>query len=378
VKKIGKEVKFLNVYEGHPRNGEGTLINLRNGDILYVFTEYIGDERADHSCARLSACISMDGGESFGDPIPMIEKGEGMANIMSPSLIRLTNGDLGMVYLQKDVDADGGISCMPYFISSADEGESWSAPNVCTTERGYYCVINDGVIVCKNGRILVPMSYHGEFYHPECGFKDRRGSTVRFCYSDDNGRSWHDLLAEIKPPYSDLTGLQEPGVYEHEDGELWAWFRTSYGFQYQSHSKDGGVTWTAPEPNLFFTSPDAPMRIKKVGKYTVAVYNPIPHNYFYHTREDWGAPKRTPLVCAVCDNDGRAFQLPNRNSVNSELRRMEDMLYFIEDDTNESYCYPAIIEADGGFLVGYYHSGGSGHCLTNNKLTKIYYREIGK
>jgi len=71
VKKIGKEVKFLNVYEGHPRNGEGTLINLRNGDILYVFTEYIGDERADHSCARLSACISMDGGESFGDPFLM-------------------------------------------------------------------------------------------------------------------------------------------------------------------------------------------------------------------------------------------------------------------------------------------------------------------
>ena len=38
MKKIGKEVLFLDTREGHPRNGEGTLINLKNGDILYLFT----------------------------------------------------------------------------------------------------------------------------------------------------------------------------------------------------------------------------------------------------------------------------------------------------------------------------------------------------
>lgn len=376
IRKIGKEVMFLPVSDISSRNGEGSLIVLKNGDILYVFTEYVGSGRADHSNARLSACISKDGGESWSEPVPMMEKDEGATNIMSVSLIRLSNGDLGMVYLGKDTDDDGGISCMPYFVSSADEGKSWSKPTVCTAERAYYCVINDGVIVCKGGRILVPMSYHGEFFHPERGFKDRRGSTVRFCYSDDNGRSWHDLLTEIKPPYSDLTGLQEPGIYEHEDGELWAWFRTSYGFQYQSHSKDGGITWTSPKPNLFFTSPDAPMRVKRVGELTVAVFNPVPHNYFSHTKEDWGAPKRTPLALAVSRDDGRSFQLPVGGSVNSDLRGMADMLRLIEDDTSESYCYPAITAVSDGFLVAYYHSGGTGHCLTNNKITKIYFDEI--
>ena len=376
MKKIGKEVLFLDTREGHPRNGEGTLINLKNGDILYLFTEYIGNERADHSNSRLSACISRDGGESWSAPTPMIEKGEGVVNIMSPSLIRMSNGDLGMVYLQKDACADSGISCMPYFISSSDEGKSWSEPIVCSHHRAYYCVINDGVIVQKSGRILVPMAYCGELFYPEGGFKERQGGTVRFAFSDDCGRTWHDLPAEIKSPYPDLTGLAEPGVYEHEDGELWMWCRTSYGFQYQSHSKDGGITWSQAAPNLFFSSPDAPMRVKKVGKYTVAVFNPIPHNYFSHSTEDWGAPKRTPLACAVSLDDGRSFQLSNKGSVNSDLKKMADLLYLIEDDTTESYCYPAITDTGDGFTVGYYHSGGTGHALTCNKISKIYYEEL--
>ena len=51
MKKIGKEVCFLPVNETHPRNGEGTLINLKNGDILYLPSEeantvsaYVGNE----------------------------------------------------------------------------------------------------------------------------------------------------------------------------------------------------------------------------------------------------------------------------------------------------------------------------------------------
>ena len=378
MKKIGKEVKFLNVRNGHPRNGEGTLISLKDGNLLYVFTEYIGSERADHSSARLSACISSDGGESWSDPIPMIEKSERAVNIMSPSLLRLPNGDLGMIYLQKDAHDGGRISCMPYFISSVDEGKSWSAPTLCTSETAYYCVINDGVIVQRNGRILVPMSYNEGLYHPSLGFKIRRGASVRFVYSDDCGKSWSYLPAEIKSPYSDLTGLCEPGVYEYENGELWMFCRTSYGFQYQSFSKDGGLSWTTAAPNLFFTSPDAPMRVKRVGEYTVAVFNPLPHNYFSGALEDWGAPKRTPLALAVSRDDGRSFQLSCKHSVNGDLRSMADALYLIEDDRTESYCYPAITHAGDGFAVGYYHSGGTGHCLTCNKITKIYYSELEK
>lgn len=375
MKKIGKEVCFLAVNDREPRKGEGSFVRLRNGDVMYVYTDY-REGRADHSSASLSACISSDGGESFGAPYTLIEKDESAENIMSVSLFRMNDGNIGMVYLRKETDGDGGITCMPVFVSSSDEGKSWGSPVLCTERIGYYCVINDGVIVQRSGRILIPMAHHGARFVPSRGFTDKRGGSVRFACSDDNGKSWQDLSGEIFSPYKDTVGLAEPGVYEREDGELWMWCRTAYGFQYQSFSKDGGISWTPAEPNLFFTSPDSPMRVKRVGGYTVAVFNPVPHNFFSHTREDFGAPKRTPLACAVCRDDGRSFLLAGEHSIRRELSDLEGTLHLIEDDRGESYCYPAIIDVDDGFLVGYYHSGGTGHCLTSDKITKVYYSEL--
>ena len=102
MKKVGKSVSFIAVNENRSRIGEGTLIGLKNGDLLYVLTEYIGNERADHSNARLSACLSRDGGESWSDPVCIMEKDENAENIMSPSLVRLNSGELGMIYLRKE------------------------------------------------------------------------------------------------------------------------------------------------------------------------------------------------------------------------------------------------------------------------------------
>lgn len=43
MKKIGREVLFLEAKQNNPRNGEGSFISLKNGGILYAFTEYFGD-----------------------------------------------------------------------------------------------------------------------------------------------------------------------------------------------------------------------------------------------------------------------------------------------------------------------------------------------
>lgn len=373
MKKIGKEVDFIDINEHCPRIGEGSFIRLKNGELLYILTEYIGSERDDHCEAQLSASISSDRGESWSTPVPILKKDEDAANIMSTSLIRLSNGGLGMVYLQKNVKDDGFI-CMPYFIFSDDEGKSWSRPIICSHTEGYYCVINDGVIVLKSGRILVPMAYCGDTHIPGKGFSPYRAASVRFAYSDDCGASWHDHPTEILSPYDDSNGFAEPGVYEYENGELWMWCRTLYGFQYQSFSSDGGLSWTPPTPNFFFSSPDAPMRVKRVGDYTVAVFNPIPRNSSLNMKGTWW---RSPLICAVSRDDGRSF-IPNHpsRSVSRSLREMEGMLYFLEDDLSESYCYPAIADTGDGFVIGYYHSGGKKHCLTCNKITKVYYSEL--
>ena len=380
MKKIGKEVLFLATGEGNPRNGEGTFARLKDGRIMCVYTEYYGKEWADHAIAHICACYSSDEGESWTAPEVIIEKDDGAQNIMSPTVIRLANGELGMVYLRKEVMPDTGVTCMPVFIYSADEGKTWSERVGCGVTEGYYCTINDGVVVLRNGRILVPSSYYGirydAFHTCTLDLGPRKGGVVYISYSDDNGRTWDVLPKIIRSPYEDRIGLAEPGIYEYENGELWLYCRTAYGNQYQSFSKDNGCNWSVPTPNFCFTSPDSPMRVKKVGKYTVAVFNPFGYNCLNPNCEAWGSPKRTPFLCAVSEDDGRCFDTTGITPANGVMKSFIEKLFYIEDDTSESYCYPAIISTKDGFLVSYYHSNGTGICLNSLKVVKVSFDEL--
>ncbi len=390
MKKIGKEVLFLRTGEGNPRNGEGTFARLKDGRLMHLYTEYCGDAWVDHAVARLTACYSCDEGESWTEPAVYLLKDEKAENIMSPSLFRMKSGELGMVYLRKECKygspsepSENGIVCMPMFIFSADEGKSWSEPIVCGVEDGYYCAINDGVAVQEDGRILLPMSHHGTFFN--IAGKDENslelnkmqdGGSVVIAYSDDCGRTWGTLAHRFFSPYVDSAGLGEPGVYVHENGDLWMYCRTAYGHQYQSYSRDGGTTWTPIAPNFCFTSPDAPMRVKKVGKYTVAVFNPLPYNCLRTDFSKRGNTKRTPFVCAVSTDDGHSFDTTGKPPVGGALAYFAKSAYLLEDDYRDSYCYPSIIEVKDGFLVAYYHSNGSSYTLNSTKMVKVLFSEL--
>ena len=177
--------------------------------------------------------------------------------------------------------------------------------------------------------------------------------------------------------YSDNLGLQEPGIVELDDGRLWIYARTAYGNQYQAFSRDAGATFSAVEPNLCFTSPDSPMLVKRLSRATVAIFNPCGFQCTEARFEDWGAPRRTPFVCAVTSGDGSAFDTTGVTSFRGAFRPFINSCYLLESDTTESYCYPASIEVKDGFLVAYYHSNGSGICLSSGKIKKIRYDEVG-
>lgn len=381
MKKIGKEVLFIRTGERNPRNGEGTFIRLKDGGILYAYTHYYGEDWADHAIARICGCFSYDEGESWSEPVILIEKDENAQNIMSPSLIRCANGDILMVYLRKEVKSDNGITCMPVYSRSTDEGKSWTPWKFAFAKEGYYCVINDGVIVQKNGRILVPASFCGLRYDAfgNCTLKELEKDKcgyVYVSYSDDDGKTWELLDHEFISPYRDGWGLGEPGMYEHDNGDLWLWARTPYGFQYDCRSTDAGKSWSAVAPNLHFTSPDSPMRVKRVGKYVSAVFNPLPMHCLRDDREVWQSAKRTPFVCAISRDDARSFDSTGKSLANGDLQRFYDNCYLLEDDYSNSYCYPAIIETADGFLVAYYHSNGTPVCLNCAKISKVYFNEI--
>jgi len=379
MKTIGHEVLFLKTSENNPRNGESTMLRLPDGRILFAYTEYYSSCGEDHGTARICACTSADEGESWSAPRIIIEKDEQAQNIMSPALVGLPNGNVGIFYLRKQFMPDMGLTCMPCFRQSADNAETWSDECRCPIPDGYYCGINDGAIVTQAGKILWPLSYHGERYDVDgrCTIKVKPTSEIHVLASPDSGETWEILPGKVKSPFASTTGnFAEPGIYEHRDGTLWMWMRTGLGHQYDTLSADGGTTWLSPEPNLRFTTPDSPMRVKRIGEYAAAVFNPIPFHCLNTGTELWSSPKRTPIVCAVSRDDARSLNRRGVSFVNGGMKEFLKEVRLLEDDTSNSYCYPSILGTKDGFLVSYYHSDNTPVCLRASKIVKVYREEI--
>ena len=369
MKKIGREVAFLSTGKQNPRNGEGSFLRLRDGRIMYAYTEYYGDSWEDHATARISAIYSSDEGESWTKPAVLFEKRDDDLNIMSVSLTRMQNGDLGCLYLRKFLSC-GKVRCVPYFVRSADEGKHFSTPVRCVVDDGYFVVNNDRLLRLSSGRLMFPTAYHGE------GLDCLLPGEIYTCYSDDDGVTWQRSKAAVTSPYDDEIRLQEPGLFELGDGRLWLYTRTAYGHQYQAFSRDGGESFGAVTPALRFTSPDSPMLVKRAGEFVLAVFNPIPYHPLRDKTELWHSPKRTPYVCAVSRDGGDSFVGEKKTSANGGFRDFITDCYLLESDETNSYCYPAIIEVDAGFLVAYYHSAGMDICLNCAKITKVLYTEL--
>ena len=355
MKKVGKQVNMLKTSPLNQRNGEGSFIRLNNGHIMFGYTEFYGDTREDEECARISAIFSCDDGETWSSERVLFEKPENAVNIMSISFLRMNNGDIGAFYIEKKPDGSDKIM----FTRSVDEAESWSIPVNCLEgilKNDYYILNNDRVIKLKNGRILFALARHNYLSSEELA-----PGKICFVFSDDDGKSWQSTSAELVCPFkNNPLGFQEPGLYEFEDGRIWCYIRTGLGFQFQAFSEDAGETWTEPEPNTFFSSPSSPMLVKKCGGLTLAIFNPVPEHILREDDEEfWG---RTPYTLAVSRDDGKTFS--------------REQLYFIEDDLNNGYCYPAVIECENHFLAAYYHSDNSDICLNATKIIKIQYSEL--
>ena len=93
-------------------------------------------------------------------------------------------------------------------------------------------------------------------------------------------------------------------------------------------------------------------------------------------RETMSGIRRTPILCAVSRDGGRSFDGSGKTFVDREFRYFAENCYMLEDDESDSYCYPAIIGVKDGFLVTYYHSGGTDVRLNCTKVVKVKYEEI--
>lgn len=355
MKKLGKQVFFIGTSENNQRNGEGAFIKLKNGTLMFGYTEFFGSDWDDDFSARICCITSEDDGENWSERKVLFEKPDDAMNIMSLSFLRMNNGDLGAFYIFKNFDGTDKI----IFRRSSDEGETWSEPlscMECLAQQDYFVLNNDRVIKLNNGRILFAVAKHTVINAD----KDFMPGEIHFFYSDDDGKSWLKTESVFKCPFPDNPdGYEEPGLYQLSDGKIWCYIRTGMGFQFKCFSDDFGLTWSLPEPDLFFSSACSPMLVKDCGEKTVAIFNPLPEHILRKESEPWG---RTPFVMAVSNDKAKNFS--------------REKLYYIEDDLNNGYCYPAIYAGDSYMLVAYYHSNNTGICLNSTKIIKIMYNDI--
>ena len=355
---LGKVICDIKPNLENRRNSEGSLIALKNGDILFAYSRFGGMGCQDDNDADIYGVLSKDSGETFGEPFPIIIRTQFQVDsLTSPSCMRMQNGDLGMFFCAK-IRKTGPSDCQSiyYLIRSADEGKTWSNPVLCTENEGYFVVNNDRVMRCTDGRILMPAA---KFRY----IKDYEVSEgyLNIFESKDDGYTWETIAKDITIPLSSgcTTGVQEPGLLQLDEHTLWCYIRTDAGRQYECFSEDGGYSWTDPLPSRF-TSPLSPMSAKRLSDgRIIAVWNPIP---LYNGRGVifdgvWTAG-RNPLVIAVSEDNGKTFK-PHQ---------------YIETREDHGYCYTAILETTDKAVLLAYNAGGKEEGSANNS-TRI--RKIG-
>ncbi|MBR5505885.1 MAG: exo-alpha-sialidase [Clostridia bacterium] len=364
---FGKIICDLPPTKDNNRNSEGSFIKLKNGNIMFVYSRYGEKGCGDSDKADLYAMISTDDGETFSTPYLSLACSDvGADNVMSVSLMRMKNGNIGMFYCQKH---NSSINCIPYLAISEDEGKTWTKHIRCIHEDGYYVLCNDKCVTLDNGRLMIAVSKH------EYIVDDFSPGIICIYASDDDGMTWYEITDKIKIDCNitdgmdrgriyDLTTCEEPGLAQLGDGRVWCYTRTKRGTQYEAFSEDYGKTWTKLLPSKF-SSTQAPMTVKKLNNGNmIAVWSPI-SNYDENIEygDDIIVAVRCPFVFALLNPDGDFI---------SEYREFET-------DKNVGYCYPAIFETDGGdILIGYCagHYKDDESCLNRLRIRKIYKSEL--
>lgn len=344
----------------NPRNSEGAFLTLADGRILFAYSRYYGNSWSDVATATISARFSSDAGKTWTQRDRLLVDNEGGCNVMSPSLLRLQSGGIALFYLRTNNFHD----CRLYLRTSDDEGKSWSAPTQCIHAPGYFVVNNDRVIQLKNGRIVIPAAYHRPKLEADptaWDAWDPRAITV-FYYSDDDGLSWNESRDWWTLPVRSGSGMQEPGIIELANGALYAWARTDTGKQWETRSRDKGVTWTPPRPSPFY-SPNSALSMKRIPATgdLLAIWNdhsprwelPAPvMSQGFTENSSWG---RTPLAAALSKDEGKSW----------------DSEQLIEDDPRRGFCYTAIHCVEDAVLLAYCCGGVAGGVLQDLCVRRI-------
>ena len=139
--------------QGVYRWSEGTTLNLDGKKHLMMLVTAFGHGGHDNTEATILEFGSRDGGLTWTplEEARVFQANIGKQNVMSPSLLRLDNGEILCFFTVKNSIED----CGPWLKRSTDDGKRWTEP-VRLPYEGYGGAGCDRVVQLSTGRVVLP------------------------------------------------------------------------------------------------------------------------------------------------------------------------------------------------------------------------------
>lgn len=283
------------------RNGEASLIELRDGSLLLMYGAH--QKSGDWDRGEIRQMRSRDGGKTWSQPETVFS--DAKRSLFQISFARLANGDLGLTH----TSLANGRDAFKVFRRSTDEGQTWSEPlKISDDSHDYTTGPWDKLYVLASGRVIALL---------HCNLKPdakKQGGPlgVYTVYSDDHGRTWtRSPLSEVlhvadNPAKKHEWGFWEPALVEHAPAKLLMLGRTTTGWLWESRSEDNGTTWSAPVQSTV-PNPVAPPVLTRVpGTDTLVLI----HNPDVKLSDSWHGGERVALAFRTSQDSGRTWSTP--------------------------------------------------------------------
>jgi sialidase-1 len=212
---VASTLVFSKNTEGHDCYRIPTIVKANDGALLAFAEGRNGGASFCNDLGKIDLVLkrSTDGGKTWGALQTVITSFGDVKGNPAPIVIPGSNRVVLLSTMQCYTSPDCGR--VPRVSISEDNGKTWGAPKVLTTELGFPAAPSwlatgpsHGIVLTRGahaGRLVAGMSY------------SNAGALI---YSDDKGGTWH--LGAVDKPASSAMNPQEISVTELADGRVYA------------------------------------------------------------------------------------------------------------------------------------------------------------
>ncbi len=280
------------------RNGEASLIELRDGSLLLMYGAH--EKSGDWDRGEIRQIRSQDGGKTWSAPEIVLHDAE--RSLFQVALARLGNGELGLTH----TSLANGRDAFKVFRRSTDEGRTWSAPlKISDDSHEYTTGPWDKLYVLASGRVIALL---------HCNMKPdakKQGGPlgVYTVFSDDHGQTWRrsplgEVLHVAGNPYKKHEwGFWEPSLVETAPGKLLMLGRTTTGWLWETRSEDNGTTWSTPLQSSI-PNPVAPPVLSRIPGTDILV---VLQNPDVKMESSWHGGERVALAFRTSHDGGKTW-----------------------------------------------------------------------